>query len=193
MNIEAKPPVRRGPGGGMIVLAIVGVVLCVPLLIVGAIAATYAFSRSSRTEQVVYVPPAYQEAATYTPISPDFEARLDAANRIQTTSERDAALAVLAAEFSSNPDEANRAIQGIQNGPDRDKAAWDAAKRFSDSNRPQDAVKMIETMLDQRTRDAGFRAVATGDWPDRLGAIAVTEEAATEEHATEAVAGEAAY
>ena len=182
MNIEAKPPVRRGPGPGFILLAIVGAAACVPLLIIGAMI-VFGLARSSRTEHVVYATPAYHDVSGNTQISREFEARLNAANRIQSMSERNAALAVLAADFSSTPDEANLAIQGIQDVAARDAAAWDAARRFSEYDRPQDSMKMIEAMLDQTTRDAGFRAVATGDWPDPP--VAATTETVEVTDATE--------
>jgi hypothetical protein len=194
MTIEAKPPVRSGSGGGMIVVAVLAAAVCVPLLIFAALTVSWFFARSS-SEQVVYATPAYAVAEeTYIQISPEFEARLNAANRIQVTSERDEALGVLAAIFSQSTDEANRAIQGIQDVGARDTAAWNAARRFSKGNSPQDAVKMIEMMLDQSSRDAGFRAVATGDWPERpVATPTVTAEAMVTEavgYAAEAVADE---
>jgi hypothetical protein len=178
MGIDAKPPVRRGPGAGVILLFVLGAPLCIALLIVGAVTLSYFFARSTSSAAHVYPTPVYETSMVVSSaVSPEFEARLNAANRIQVTSERDGALAILAAEFAQSVDEANRAIQGIQDSDTRDTAAWNTARRFSELNRPQDSMAMVETMLDQTTRDAGFRAVATGSWPEAPGEAAGTTTA----------------
>lgn len=195
MGIDAKPPVRRGPGAGVIVLAVVGAMLFIPLLIVGGLMLSYVFARSTSTPaQVVVSSPTYSSFAAPYPVSvsPEFEARLNAANRIQLNGERDEALAILAADFAQSTEEANQAIRAIQDNDQRDAASWNAARRFSELNRPQDSIAMIENMLDQSTRDAAFRAVATGSWPERPGAAVNAETAAEDAYATDAPAAEGA-
>jgi hypothetical protein len=193
MNIEAKPPVRRGPDAGAILLFVLGAPLCIGLLIVGALTVSYFFARSAPHPAHVVHTPAYYDTTMVvsSTVSPEFEARLNAANRIQVTSERDEALAILAADFAQTVDEANRAIQGIQDSDTRDTAAWNTARRFSELNRPQDSVTMIETMLDQKTRDAGFRAVATGSWPERPGDRMEGTTTAADSYTTQAPVAEA--
>ena len=195
MGIDAKPPVRRGPGAGVIVLAVVGAALCVPLLIVGAVMLSYIFARSTSTPAHVAVSsPTYSSYAAPYPVSvsPEFEARLSAANRIQVNGERDEALAILAADFAQTTEEANQAIRAIQDNDQRDAASWNTARRFSELNRPQDSIAMIENMLDQSTRDAAFRAVATGSWPERPGAAVNATTAVDDSYTTEATAAEGA-
>ena len=194
MGIDAKPPVRRGPGAGVIVLAVVGAALCIPLLIVGGLMLSYIFARSTRTEHVAYPTPAYYDASMVVSlsVSPEFEARLGAANRIQVNGERDEALAILAADFAQTTEEANQAIRAIQDNDQRDAASWNTARRFSELNRPQDSIAMIENMLDQSTRDAAFRAVATGSWPERPGAAVNATTAVDDSYTTEATAAEGA-
>jgi hypothetical protein len=50
---------------------------------------------------------------------------------------------------------------------------------------------MIETMLDQKTRDAGFRAVATGSWPERPGDRMEGTTTAADSYTTQAPVAEA--
>lgn len=197
MGIEAKPPVRRGPGAGVILLFVLGAPLGIAMLIVGAVTLSYLFARTtSSPAHIVVSSPAYSSHSMSYPesISPGFEARLDAANRILANEERDEAFAILAADFAQNPEEANKAIGAIQTGDLREKAAWKAARRFSTLDRPQDAMAMIEIMLDQTTRDAAFRAVATGTWPERPGEAVNATTAPDDSFTTEAtVAEEAAH
>lgn len=171
MGIDAKPPVRRGPGAGLILVLVLGAVFCVPVVIGTLLMAIFGFARSAPQPAHIVVSSTYASHSDAYPVSvsPEFEARLSAANRIQVSGDRDEALAILAAAFASNTEEANQAIRAIQTSDMRDTAAWNAARRFSETNRPQESIVVIENVLDQSTRDAAFRAVATGRWPERPG------------------------
>lgn len=195
MGIEAKPPVRRGPGVGTVVLAtFLAVLVCGAVLFGGVLLGFRTFGRSapSHMEPPPHVMNAHEipRPMSPQPMSTDFVARLTAAKRIASTTDRDEALRSLASKYAQSSGEAVSAIREIRENDERDGAAWDVARRFSESNQSHHAVEVAELIADRWLSDAVSRAIATGEWPDSPGSQFASELSAA---TTETVAEERAH
>ena len=164
MGIEAKPPIRRGPGAGTILLwTLLAAFIGGSVLFGASVVGLRMFGRSDSTNAV---------AGT---MSSDFSARLTAAQRIYGNTERDEALRTLATKYAVDSAEATAAIREIRTNEARDWAAWDVARRFSETNQSHHAVAVAELIQTRSISDSASRAIATGEWPDAPGSRYVSE------------------
>lgn len=190
MGIEAKPPIRTGPGAGTTLLAVFAILFFCGAIFAGL--SLLGFRMLGRSESVSADPfheqtyaPAFDE-----PLSADFVARLTAAKRIYATTDRDDALRSLASKYAQNSSEAISAIREIRANEERDWAAWDVARRFSETNQSHYAVAVADLIQTRSISDSASRAIATGEWPEAPGSRYVSELSAV---TAEAVAEEAAH
>lgn len=94
----------------------------------------------------------------------DLEARLGAALNIVSSSDRDSALASVAADAADlgAGDVAKKAVMGIVTSSDRDDAAHNAALKLAKAGKGAEAKDIAEMIVSSSTRDATLKKLAQG-------------------------------